>query len=200
MSYDRAWGMGYGFGNRQRFCFDPGTLLVTSLVATAVGGGLSAASTIAGGNAAKTAGQMKQVAANNEAAQLESNAAGELAASQRRAAEARFKARMTQGTMQARAAGSGFNAATGSMLNDEEEIVGRGELSALTDVFNGENARSGLQNRAGAVRYGGEIDKYAGETAQKASYLAAAGTIAGTAGSMMKTYGDYKYPRSRTYG
>jgi hypothetical protein len=37
--------------------FDPGTLTVASLAATAIGGGVSAASTLAGGSYARQAGE-----------------------------------------------------------------------------------------------------------------------------------------------
>ncbi|HXO70412.1 MAG TPA: hypothetical protein VN838_15725, partial [Bradyrhizobium sp.] len=101
---------------------DPVTMMGASMAMTAVGTGISAAGTIAGGSAAQTAGQMKQIAANSEADQLNENAAGELAAAQRRMLDTRLKTSLTQGTLVNKAAGSGFNPATGSMLNDAGEI------------------------------------------------------------------------------
>ncbi len=87
------------------------------------------------------------------------------------------------------------------MLTDAGDIAQRGEYQALMDVFNGENARSGMLNKAAATRASGEADAWAGEQQQDASYLSAAGTIASTAGSMMKTYGSYRYPSAgRAYG
>ncbi|MES2671624.1 MAG: hypothetical protein V4673_14570 [Pseudomonadota bacterium] len=177
--------------------FDPLSLTAASMAMTAVGGTITAASTIAGGNAAATAGEMKQAAANRTALQIESNAAGELAAGQRIAMETERKTRLARSTGLARAAGSGFNAGEGSMVTNDEELAGRGELAALTDMFNGENARTGLMNKAASVRFEGDMDKFAGDATRNASYLSAAGTIAGSAGSMFKTYGDYKYPRSK---
>lgn len=180
---------------------DPVTLMGASLAMSAVGTGISAAGTIAGGSAAQTAGQMKQAAANSEAEQLTFNAAGELAAAQRRMLDTRLKTSLTQGTLVNKAVGSGFNAGTGSMLNDAGDIGQRGEFQALMDVFQGENAMTGTLNKAEATRYGGKVDAWAGEQAKDASYLAAAGTIAGGAGSMLKTYGAYKYPTAaRAYG
>jgi hypothetical protein len=180
---------------------DPVTMMGASLAMTAVSGGISAASTIAGGSAAAQAGQLKQAAANSQATQEEMNASGELASAQRRMLDTRLKTNLTQGTLQAKAAGSGFNAGSGSMLNDAGEIAQRGEYQALMDVFNGDNARTGMLNKAAATRASGAADAWAGEQQQDASYLAAAGTIAGTAGSMFKTYGSYKYPSAgRAYG
>ncbi len=87
------------------------------------------------------------------------------------------------------------------MLTDAGDIAQRGEYQALLDVFNGENGMTGMLNKAAATCASGAADAWAGEQAQDASYLAAAGTIAGTAGSMMKTYGSYKYPQAgKAYG
>lgn len=159
-----------------------------------IGGGLTAASTIAGGSAAAAAGQMQQQAANVEADQMKSNAAGELGAAQRQMLDTQMRTRLTQGTLQAKAAGSGFNAGTGSMVNDAGEIGARGQYQALMDVFNGQNQMTGTLNKAADVRYGGDVAAIEGEEKQDASYLSAAGTIASSAGSMYKTYGGIAYP------
>lgn len=180
---------------------DPFTMMGASLVLGGLSTGISAAGTIAGGEAAATAGRMKRQAAQAAALQDEFNAAGELAASQRRMLDTRMKTRLTESTMTARAAGSGFDASTGSMLTNAGDIAQRGEFQALMDVFNGENASSGLINKAAAERASGEAEAWAGEQAKSASYLAAAGTIAGGAGSMFKTYGSFKYPQTaKAYG
>jgi hypothetical protein len=180
---------------------NPVTMMGASMAMTAIGSGISAVGTIAGGSASETAGRMKQIAANAQAEQETENSAGELAAAQRRMLDTRMKTQLTQGSLLAKAAGSGFNAATGSMLEDTGEIAQRGEYQALMDVFQGENARTGLLNKAKATRYGGAVEAYAGEQARDASYLAAAGTIAGGAGSMLRTYGAYTYPQAaRTAG
>lgn len=173
---------------------DPITLTAASMAMTAVGTAASAAGTIAGGNAAATAGRLKQQAANSEAEQETDNAASEFAAAQRRSLDTRMKTGLLQSSLTSKAGGSGFNAATGSMLNDAGEIGQRGEYQALMDIFQGDNARTGLLNKATATRYGGAADEWAGEQQKSASRLAAIGTIAGGAGSMMKTYGNFAYP------
>lgn len=180
---------------------DPITLMGASMAMSAVGTGISAAGTIAAGGAAETAGRMKQAAANAQADQETYNAAGELAAAQRRMLDTRLKTNLTQGTLTAKAAGSGFDVSTGSMLEDAGQIGQRGEYQALMDVFQGKNAMTGSLNKAAALRSGGVADAWAGGQAKDASYLAAAGTIAGGAGSMMKTYGQYTYPQAaKSYG
>ncbi|MGY4295369.1 hypothetical protein ACVWXN_003464 [Bradyrhizobium sp. i1.4.4] len=181
---------------------DPITLMGASMAMTAIGGGISAAGTLASGSAAETAGNMKRAAANNQAQQETWNAAGELGASQRKMLDTRLKTNLTESTLTARGAGSGFDASRGSMLTGAGDIAGRGEYQALMDVFSGENARTGMLNRADATRASGErAEAWAGEAAKDASYLSAAGTIAGSAGSMMKSYGQYTYPQAgKAYG
>jgi hypothetical protein len=168
---------------------DPVTLMGASLAVSAIGGGMSAAGTIAGGSAAAQAGKLQQAAAYSQADQLTENAAGELAASQRTMLDTREKTQLTQGTLVAKAAGSGFNAGTGSMLNDAGQIGARGQNQALMDVFNGQNEMTGTLNKANAVRFGGDVAALEGSQKQTAADLSAAGTIASTAGSMFKTYG-----------
>jgi len=172
---------------------DP-VLMGASMALTAVSGGISAAGTIAGGSAAEEAGRIKQQAAYRQATQEELNAAGELASSQRKMFDTRLKTKLASSTLTARAAGSGFDAATGSMLTDAGDIEQRGEFQALMDVYNGQNTFTGLNNKAAADRAGGDAEAWAGTQARDASYLSAAGTIAGTAGSMLKTYGSFNFP------
>lgn len=180
---------------------DPVTMMGASMAMTAVGSGISAAGTIANGSAAAEAGRMKQIAANAQATQEEFNASGELASAQRRMLDTRLKTSLAQGTLTAKAAGSGFDAGTGSMLEDAGQIGQRGEYQALMDVFNGQNAMTGMLNKAAATRYGGEVDAWSGQQQKDASYLAAAGTIAGGAGSMLKTYGSFTFPQAaKAYG
>lgn len=175
---------------------DPVTMMGASMVLSGAGAGISAFGQLSSGSAAAQAGQMKKLAADAEATQLTENAAGELGASQRRMLDTRMKTQLVQGSLQAKAAGSGFTASTGSPLEDAGEIGQRGEYQALMDVFQGRNAMVGDQNKAAAVRYGGDVDQWAGEQQQDASDMAAAGTIAGGAGSMLKTYGSYTYPQA----
>lgn len=187
--------------------FDPGTMMIASMGATALSGGLSAASTIAGGNTAKQAGLMQQQAAlmkqkadNFQADQLVENEGGEIGAAQRQMLDTQFKTKMASSTLQARGAAGGINVGTGSALATDKAIASRGTYQAAMDLFNGQNRAIGLDNQAKGLRFSGEMEKFggdaaawAGKQAQNASYLSAAGTIAGTAGSMAKTYGINSY-------
>jgi hypothetical protein len=202
----------YGIVPGRGVCvFDPGTMIMgASMAATAVGGGLSAASTIAGGNTAKQAGLMQQQAAvlrqqgdNYQADQLVENEGSEIGAAQRQMLDTQFKTKMANSSLEARGAASGVNIGTGSPLATEKAIASRGSYQALSDLYNGQNRAVGLDNQAAGLRYSGEIEKYGGDVAawsgeqqRTASNLAALGTIAGSAGSMLKTYGAAKYPTS----
>lgn len=172
--------------------YDPVTLTAVSLGATAIGGGIGAAGTIAGGNYAKSAGEMQQNAKNFEAQQLNQNAADEIASSQRQMFDTQDKTRLAMATSRARAGASGVDAGVGSPATNEGDIAQRGSYHALMDLWQGQSNATGLRNRAAGATYSGELDAIGGEEKQDASYLAAAGTLAGTAGSMFKTYNPPK--------
>jgi hypothetical protein len=174
--------------------FDPVTLTVGSLAATAVGGALSASSTLAGGSYARQAGQMQQQAADYQASQLDSNATQAIASSQRQMLDTQMKTRLAISSATARAAGSGVAADTGSPLADVGQLQKRGSYQALMDMWSGQSTATGLQNQAKGVRYTGQMEEISGEEQKEASKLAAMGTLASTAGSMFKTYGAFKYP------
>lgn len=149
---------------------------------------LSAASTIAGGNAAAQQGQMQQVQYNYRADQQEQAANEARAASQRQAFERRHEAELLGSKLQARAAASGGGATDATVLDLGGDIAGRGELAALTEMYKGENRARGLEMQAEADRYSGEMALIEGQAKKKASRLAAAGTIVGGMGSAFKTY------------
>lgn len=176
--------------------------------------------------AARTMGVLQKQAHDYEAVQLEQNAGGEIAAAQRAGLEKRMAARLAQSTLRARGAGSGVSLDVGSPAATAAAIGQRGEYLALTDVFNGVNTATGLLNRATGTRYAGDMalagsefealgleregaaalragEREAtaairsGERKESASKTAAAGTIIGGMGSMLKTYGDFAYPTAR---
>lgn len=173
---------------------DPGTLMVASMGATAVGGAFSAASTLAGGSYAKEAGRLQKTALYSKATQLDQNAAQALASEQRKMFDTQEKTRLTVSTARARGAASGVDVGTGSAAETQGQIAQRGSYHALLDLFNGESARTGLHNQAEATRYEGDLAEYEGAAKESASELAAAGTLASTAGSMIGTYTGYKFP------
>lgn len=177
--------------------YDPVTLTAVSIGATMAGGAISAAGTLAGGSFAKTAGQMQKASADYQADQLEQNATQAIASGQRTMLDTQEKARLATSSLKARAGASGVDAGVGSPLADEGEIAQRGSYHALMDMFNGESTATGLRNQAKGVRYTGELDEMGGDEAKEASYFSAAGTLAGSAGSALSTYGRYTYPTAR---
>lgn len=166
-------------------CFDPITMVT---IATVAGGALSAGGTIIGGQAAAAAGEAGQQAKNFEATQLDQAAQESRAASQRTALEDRRKSRLLASTLQARAAASGGGADDQTVVGLGRDIAGRGEYEALTSMYTGENRARGLQDQAVGARMTGEALRAEGRAKRNASYLSAAGTIVGSAGSAYGTY------------
>jgi hypothetical protein len=181
----------------RRACFDPLTLTAVSMGATAVGGLVTGAGTIAGGNAAAAAGQMQQASANNTALQEDENASQALASGQRKMFDTQQRTRLAISTNTAEAGASGVDAGVGSPATNAGALAKRGSYNAAMDMFNGASTSTGLLNQAAATRYSGTAAAIGGQEAQDASYLTAAGTIASSAGTMAKTYTGYAYPNAK---
>ncbi len=203
------WNDRYSAGLGERAAFDPtGGLLTAGLAfAGANAAGISAASTLAGGaiaaggalyggSVAEQAGQMERAAAAYKATQLRQNAALAIRGAQTQAADTENRTRLAISSSTARAAASGVDAGTGSPGTNVGEIAKRGSYLALADLWKGESEATGLQNEATAVTYSGDIAALEGEEKQRASYLAAAGTLAGSAGSAFSNYGKINNPTS----
>lgn len=152
--------------------------------ATIAGGAASAAGALAAGSAANSAGQMKQAGYDFEAKQLDQNAAGELAASQRRMLDTQDKTRLAIASSTARAGASGVNAGVGSPAGNVGALAQRGSYHAAMDLFQGESNAGGLLNRAAGATYSGDLAEIGGEEAKSASYLAAGGDVASTVGRL----------------
>lgn len=174
-----------------------GPLMAVSMGAMAVGGALSAASTLAGGNYAAAAGQMQKNAAYYQAGQIEDNANQALASGQRKMFEDQLKTKLAISDATARAGASGVSADIGSPVSAVGDLAARGSYHALMDMFNGQSEATGLRNQAAGVRYSGDLAEFEGKAKRDASRLAAAGTLAGTVGGMSSTYGGFTYPTSR---
>lgn len=164
------------------------------MLSQAVGGAINAGSTLAGGNYAVQAGKAQQAADYRTAEQLTDNAAQAFASGQRKALDTTQTTKLMESTAVARAGASGVNAGVGSPASTVGQIAQRGSYHSLMDMFNGASESTGLLNEAAGQRYQGDLAEIEGEQKKKASRLAALGTLAGTAGSMMQTYGGYKYP------
>jgi len=151
-----------------RACFDPLTAL--TVVSTAV----TAAGTIAGGQAAKGSSYFK--AAQEDQAAQESRAA-----SQRQALEKDRNTTLALSKLQANAAASGGGASDPGVVDLAGDIAGRGEYQHLMDMYTGENRARGLEDTA-------KGERATGDAKETASYLSAAGTIIGGAGSAYKRF------------
>lgn len=145
-----------------------------------VGAAVTAAGTIAAGNAQKAS-------ADYQAAELRQNALTAQAKGQRIAEDRKQQTNLLISKATAQAAGSGVNAAEGSPLENEGQIRRRGEYQALLDVYNGQEEATGLENQAKGA-------EFTGKAAQTGSRYAALGTIAGSAGGALRTYGAFAYP------
>lgn len=154
-----------------------------------VGGALSAAGTIMGGNAAAAMGRMQQQADQYQATQDVMNSASEIAAAQRRSIDTQYKTQLAQSSAVANAATGGVETTTGSPLTNEAQIGARGHYAAALDLWNGQNAASGDLNKAAAADYSGLMAEQGGQMAQEASYFSAAGTLMSSGASAYKLYG-----------
>ena len=183
------WNDRYTSGLWGRAAFDPVTFGTVAM--TAVGGAISAAGTLAGGAAAAQAGKMQQQADEYQAEQLDSNATQAIASSQRQMLDTNLKTNLAISSSTANAAANGVNAGTGSAATNAGNLAARGSYQAAMDLFNGKATATGLQNQAQGVRYSGEMAAIGGAAQQSASELAAAGTLAGSAGTGLSQYGKY---------
>jgi len=164
------------------------TLSVMSLVVGGLGTAVSAAGTLAAGEAA-------QQSANYKAQQQEMAAKEAQAAGQRQAFERQRQTALTQSTLQARAAAQGSGDTTDdTVVKLGSEIAGRGEYQALMDLYSGENRSRGLMDQAKASRYDGEAAKIG-------SQYSAAGTLLNGVGTGFSRYasmpgGGFSLPSS----
>lgn len=135
---------------------------------------------IAAGNMAAQGGQMQAAALRNEgnldlegaeftATQLRQNATTAIAAAQRQAMDIRLRTAQVGSTFTAKAAGSGLSATGGTMLAEREQIVGRGEYQALSEMASGENTAVGMENEARAEIFAGEAEQYGADRSADAA-------------------------------
>lgn len=176
-----------------RACFDP----VTMTVATVAGGALSAAGTLIGGQAAADAGWSQKNSQYFKATQDEMAAQESRAASQREALDKGHQTTLLLSKLQANAAASGGGASDPGVTTLASNIAGRGEYESLLDMYKGENRARGLEDQAIGDRLTGDAAAAEGNAKRNASYLSAAGTLVGSAGSAYRTYN--RIPESR-YG
>ncbi len=153
-------------------CFDPITISAAMAV---VGSVVTAAGTIAGGNAAKSS-------AYSQALQMDQQATQARASSQRTMFEHQRQTDLTQSQLQSRAAASGAGAQDEGVIKLGSDIAGRGEEQSLMDLYNGENTARGLEDSATAKRA-------SGDAAKTGSMFSAAGSLISGIGSGFAKYG-----------
>ena len=175
------------------------TALIVAAVASAA---LTAASTIAAGNAQKAAGEAQARSAeyqaqlrNAQATAMEQGAGQERAAAQRGAIEQQRQGRLVGSRAQAISAASGGGALDPSIVNLMGDLDNEADFRTATALYQGEDRARNMEYGAVLQRatgqgdlYAGEVARRAGEAAQNRSYLSAAGTLVGGAA---KAYGMY---------
>jgi hypothetical protein len=179
---------------------------IAAATALIAGAGASAAGTISAGrqeqaNLQSQAGliqqraQANQEAAEFEAQQLDIQANQERAAAQLEALQDRRNQRLALSKLQANAAFSGFDATSPDVLAEADRIAQFGEQQAQTAQFTGDSRAEQLRLVGDAKRFSGTTGIAAaqreaealfasGRSARTGSFLSAAGTILGAAGSL----------------
>jgi hypothetical protein len=195
MTMSRSWADGGPVSLVPHPNFDPATMMLVGTVAGVAGTAISAGGTIAGGAA-------NQKAANFQASQLETEAgearaAGrqELAGAQVEAEEMKRRKELVLSTLQARAAASGFSATDATTLNLAEEVEEHGTLQEKMALFGGTSRRAARFAQARSLDAQGNVVRWGGQVAKKASYIDAASTILGNTSTLALKYGRPAAPR-----
>lgn len=190
-------------------------------LASAAAGGVSAAGTIAGGNAAasqyyRQANQNRIGAAyglmeaQNEATQLRMAADESRAASQRKAQETNWQTGQVLSKLQAGAAAGGGSARDATIGQLGAQIKQTGDFQSLMEMYSGENRARGLEDSANTAMYRGQMKNYglltdadtaamAARTGQTNAMLGAAGTILGAGASIGMNYAQLNRPPRIAY-
>lgn len=127
-------------------------------------------------------GRAAQRAANEQAAQLDYQAAVDQDNAQAQAEQIRRQGRSDRGTTLSRIAASGIKIGEGSALDAERRVMEDSEVDASLAILNGDRA-------ARSARAQAESTRRAGRDARRASYLAAAGTLLNAGAQGMRASG-----------
>lgn len=178
-------------------------LAVISAIAAGAGAVVSAAGTIASGNAEADLAMRQGVARNQsaqfEAKQLDINAKDEKAMAQREAQQLGRQKRLALSSLQAKGAASGFSATDPSNLAIADEISKYGTLQEDMAMYGGESRANDLRLNAASRRYSGANElEYAaqyGDARRTAAKYSAFGTILGGASTMASRFGGMQTPK-----
>lgn len=147
----------------------------TAAIMQLAGGGLQLLSTIAHGNQAEAMGQLEQ-------AQQYENALKTEAVSQREAISERKKGTLAKSRAKAIAAASGLSATDEGAKDVYDEIDAQADYNAMAALYSG-------YDQAKQQRRAGDMAKWEGKQAKKASRIDAAATLLGTGSTMYERYG-----------
>ena len=150
---------------------------------------LTAAGTIASGNAARAQGQAMKQASEYEAKVMESQGKDAQATGQRQAEQYGRQKRLALSALTTRGAAGGFTATDPTALGLADEISRYGTFQEQMAQYGGETHRRDLEAGAAGRRYEGVVGDLLGKEKQNASYLSAAGTIAGGFTDLGTKYG-----------
>lgn len=159
---------------------------------------LSTVGTIVSANSAATASKAEGASARNAAefqqAQYNQRAGQELASSQRQAIEERRKADLAISRARAIAAGSGGSATDPTVMKIYNDLASEGEYNALSALYEGDEAATGLRMQGAAARYEGESAYQAGQykssAYRRAGYLQGVGTALSGVSDFYTKYGN----------
>lgn len=153
-------------------------------------------------------GRAQRASANNEAAQMEANAARAMQEGRSRADEEKRQTARLMSDAQAIQGGSGFSASDAQALKQVGDIAGAGKYNELSYIY---EAR---QNAEGMIR-GAKYSRESGRAKQRAAYMGAVSTAFSGGSSIMSskawdpgtgggnagiTTSTPVYPAATTYG
>jgi hypothetical protein len=174
--------------------------LMIAAAVSAAGAAVQGAGTIAGGidanNAAKYEAKQSQILAQWEQKQLETQAQRDEAAGFVRAREKRHEAKLLESSLQAKAAASGGGSSNPTVFNLLEDIAGRGEYLAQTEIAAGKMDAEAKRHRGAATvlesNMHGDILRMKGKSAKTSGLLTGIGQGIAGAGDAYSSYARYK--------
>jgi len=161
----------------------------------AAGAATTAYGAIQGGNATKSAMNYRAAVAKNNQIVAEQSAEEALEAGQAKAQATALKGRAIGGAIKAKQAASGVDVNTGSNVDVQEAQREGSQLDVETVLHNADLSAYGYRVQGKNFEAEAQLDKTAGDNAQKAGYLKAGGSLLSGASSVgMKWSGGLGTP------
>jgi hypothetical protein len=175
-------------------CFEPTTLMIASLAATAGSTALGAAGQAKQYSATSNEAEYRaQVAANNRTI-AEQNARYAAQAGRTNAQAQDFQTAAQLGQARAAYGASGVDVGTGSPSDVQRSIGQLGRLKSLEEIQQAALASYGYEQKASDFGAEAGLEKYKASSARAAAPLAIGGTILGGAGSLAGKWAMFKNP------